>query len=242
MRILSFTRRSQPNRQRGLSVVELMVGLAVGLFVVGGVLSLFVNYLGSNRRLILETRVNQDLRAAADLIVRDLRRAGYWQNASNSIWNSTTSSFNTNSYRAITVGTANGYSSITFGYAKDNNDTLDTAENRGFQIGANGSLQTLQGGSWQSVTDPQMLSIQMTVNLPVESTIDLWNGCPCLNDGSCVDTDFASGGTHYATRPRAVISDYTITLQGISATDPSVKRSITERVRIRNDKPEGTCP
>ena len=67
--------------QRGLSIVELLIGLAIGLFIVGGAIKLFVDNLTNNRRLLLETRVNQDLRAAADLIARDLRRAGYWRNA-----------------------------------------------------------------------------------------------------------------------------------------------------------------
>jgi len=34
--------------------------------------------LGDNRRLLLEAQMQQDMRTAADLISRDLRRAGYW--------------------------------------------------------------------------------------------------------------------------------------------------------------------
>ena len=58
-----------------------MVGVAVGLFVAGGAAKLFVDNLSNNRRMLVETRINQDLRAATDLIARDLRRAGYWRNA-----------------------------------------------------------------------------------------------------------------------------------------------------------------
>ena len=65
-------------RQTGLSLVELMVGVAVGLFVVAGATLVVSNQLGDNRRLMLETQIQQDLRAAADLIARDLRRSGYW--------------------------------------------------------------------------------------------------------------------------------------------------------------------
>lgn len=228
--------------QSGFSVIELMVGLVIGLFVVGGAIKLFVDYLGRNRTIALEARVNQDLRAAADLIARDVRRAGYWQNAATSVWNSTTSSFNTNAYRAISVGTANGSSQITYAYSKDNNDAVDAAvEARGFQIGADGSLQMKQGGNWQSVTDPNTLSIAMAITEHIE-TVDLWNGCSCLNDLSCTQASFQTGGANFATRPRAVISDYIVTLTGTSRTDGSVQRSIVERIRVRNDQPAGTCP
>jgi prepilin peptidase dependent protein B len=64
-------------RQRGLSIIELMVGVAIGMFIIGGAIKLFVDMFGNNRRLLIETRVNQDLRATADIIARDLRRAGY---------------------------------------------------------------------------------------------------------------------------------------------------------------------
>jgi type IV pilus assembly protein PilW len=236
-----LNRGSTRRGQAGLSVVEQKVGFAVGLFIVGGALKLFVDYMGRNRTLVLETRVNQDLRAAADLIARDLRRAGYWQNASSSIWNSTTSSFNANPYRTVTLDTANGSSRIAFAYSKDNTDTIETAESGGFGISTDGALQMLNGGAWQSVTDPNTLTIAMSITQSV-ATVELWNGCSCFNDGSCTTADFQTAGAHFATRPRAEIADYLVTLTGTSATDATVRRSILERVRVRNDLPMGTCP
>ena len=51
-----------------------MVGVAVGLFVVAAASMLVATQLSDNRRLTLETQVQQDLRAAADIITRELRR------------------------------------------------------------------------------------------------------------------------------------------------------------------------
>jgi len=73
-------------RQAGLSMVELMVGVAIGLFVVAGATMAVSNQLGDNRRLMLETQIQQDLRAAADVIARDLRRSGYWASAQGGVW------------------------------------------------------------------------------------------------------------------------------------------------------------
>ncbi|MDQ2780283.1 MAG: prepilin-type N-terminal cleavage/methylation domain-containing protein, partial [Pseudomonadota bacterium] len=62
--------------QRGLSLVELMVGITIGLFVVAAAATLVSVQLADNRRLLLETQMQQDLRATADIIGRELRRAG----------------------------------------------------------------------------------------------------------------------------------------------------------------------
>jgi prepilin peptidase dependent protein B len=62
--------------QHGLSIVELMVGLALGLLVVAAALLALTHHLRENRSLLMEARLMQDLRTTSDLIARDLRRAG----------------------------------------------------------------------------------------------------------------------------------------------------------------------
>ena len=63
-----------------------MVGVAIGLFVVAAASMLVVTQLSDNRRLTLETQVQQDLRASADIITRELRRAGHWGKARDGVW------------------------------------------------------------------------------------------------------------------------------------------------------------
>ena len=62
--------------QRGLSLVELMVGSALGLLVVAAALLAFTHHLRESRSLLLETRLMQDLRTATELVAHNLRRAG----------------------------------------------------------------------------------------------------------------------------------------------------------------------
>ena len=71
-------RKSARGRMRGLSLVELMVGVAVGLFVVAAAALMASGQLSDNRRLLLETQLQQDLRATVDIVTRELRRTGYW--------------------------------------------------------------------------------------------------------------------------------------------------------------------
>ena len=67
--------------QQGASLVELLVGVAVGLFIVAGATLIVSTQLSENKRLLAETQLQQDLRAAADIMTRELRRSGYWLDA-----------------------------------------------------------------------------------------------------------------------------------------------------------------
>ena len=63
-------------RQTGLSIVELLVGVAIGLVITAAATLLMSGQLIENRRLLTETQVQQDLRAATDIMAREMRRVG----------------------------------------------------------------------------------------------------------------------------------------------------------------------
>jgi len=67
---------SRIRRQTGLSLVELMISLVLGLLVIGGALSVFA----SNKQTFLSTeslgRVQESARVAFELMARDVREAG----------------------------------------------------------------------------------------------------------------------------------------------------------------------
>jgi type IV pilus assembly protein PilW len=73
------------SNQRGLSLVELMVGAALGLIVVAAAGSVVAAHQGAARRVQVEARLMQDLRGAAELVARDLRRAGHWAAAASGV-------------------------------------------------------------------------------------------------------------------------------------------------------------
>lgn len=62
--------------QRGFTLVELMVGMAIGLLLTAIALLAMSQHLRENHRLLVEARLTQDLQAVMDLVSRDLRRAG----------------------------------------------------------------------------------------------------------------------------------------------------------------------
>jgi prepilin peptidase dependent protein B len=243
--------RNAPAPHRGLSLVELLVGVTVGLFVVGGATKLVVDNLNSNRRNVLETRVNQDLRAAADLVARDLRRSGYWQNAASGLWSTAGTAPTPNPHRNLTVGGTSDLGTIAYSYAKDNDDTLDNNEQFGYSVSAGVlNYQTASGVALQPITDPNTLSIAADgfKIIGTQRIVELFSYCSCITQVKCTAAQFAAAsgvtpaGTYYATRPYTVVREYEVRIKGTSATDANVTREIRETVRVRNDEIVGVCP
>lgn len=65
-------------KQGGMSLVELMVGSAVGLIVLAAVLATYISVARSASEVLASAKLNAELRAAMDMMVRDIRRAGSW--------------------------------------------------------------------------------------------------------------------------------------------------------------------
>jgi len=232
MLVLSRLRHSGrlASHQRGLSLVELMVGIAVGLFVVAGATLLVSNQLGDNRRLLLETQIQQDLRAAADIIVRDLRRSGYWGAAESGIWHAGAVAVSTNPYTAITPTVSGAAASaVTFDYSRGvENGTVEAIEQSGFRL-TNGVIQMRVGGNWQPLTDDRTLRItgfQVTLN-----TQSLGLSCflPCpVGAANCP--------------PTQALREVSVLISGTAVNDGAVQRSVRSNVRLRNDVVNGACP
>jgi type IV pilus assembly protein PilW len=65
-------------RQTGISLVELMVAMVVGLLLLGGITRIYVSNQQSFIALEQLSRMQETGRFAMDMINQDLRRAGYW--------------------------------------------------------------------------------------------------------------------------------------------------------------------
>lgn len=214
--------RLHRSRHRGFSVVELLVGVAIGLFIIGGAVKLFVDALQGNRRLLLETRINQELRAAADIVARDLRRSGYWtQSITGVVWPAAT-----NPYNAVAVSVANSASQAVY--------TYDGGGITGFRVGSSGALQAQVGGNWQDLTDTNLVRVP-TNGTGFSITPDIQ---PISLGGNCTPAcALGSPGC-----PVLNVRRYTIRLRGTSV-DGSVVRQIEESVRLRNDEiANPSCP
>lgn len=65
------------NKQTGFTLVELMVGLTIGLIVLAGVLKFFSTIVGANAEAVKQQQFEQTVHALIGTISADIRRAGY---------------------------------------------------------------------------------------------------------------------------------------------------------------------
>ncbi|HEX6017171.1 MAG TPA: hypothetical protein VFZ28_03635, partial [Burkholderiaceae bacterium] len=225
--------RTVARRQVGLSMVELMVGVAIGLFVVAGATMAVSNQLGDNRRLMLETQIQQDLRAAADVIARDLRRSGYRARAQDGVWYPDPVRVVTpNPYKAVTP--ASGVASevdFTYSHGASESDPPGGADEAGFKLSGNAILMKIAGTppQWQALTDSTTLRVtdfRVTV-LTQDVPLVCFNPCPASAP---------------ACPPTQSVRDVRVEISGVAVHDPSVQRSARSQVRLRNDVVNGACP
>jgi type IV pilus assembly protein PilW len=66
------------NRMRGLSLVELMVAITIGAILLGGAVTLFVNNRDTYKTTNELSRLQETARYALDMMVKDIRMAGYF--------------------------------------------------------------------------------------------------------------------------------------------------------------------
>ncbi len=204
--------RPRQRRQAGLTLVELLVGIAIGLVLITGATSLFLSNLDSSRRLLLEAGLNQNLRSAAELITRDLRRAGHWDRAVQQLASGTR-----NSQQEI----SSTGDSVSYAFTPP----TGAADHVRFALSDSRLQMKIGDGSAQALTDP--LVAKVTEFEIIESTSQIDIGMQRI--------PAAEPGTHCLTTRR-----YDIRIGAEAPTDASVKRQLQTAVRVRNDR-VGDC-
>jgi prepilin-type N-terminal cleavage/methylation domain-containing protein len=235
------------NRQRGLSLVELMVGITVGLIVAAATSMVAVNQINEHRRLMLEVQIQQDLRTAADLLQQDMRRAGYRGLAQYSVWQPA-SGVGTTLEIPAQPASASPYSAVqktddlvartlTYSYAStpDNADDVPF-NNEYFGIRWDKATQVLSlklglrngQDNWQPITDPESVKIiGFDINVASQS-VDIKDFC----DKACTGSNC----------PTQAVRSVSFTIRGQAKHDSNVIRTLEGVERIRADAITGVCP
>lgn len=79
VQMINFAQKSmRPLRQLGVTLIELMVALAIGLLLVIAMSAIFVNSSTSRRELALSAEVIENGRYGLDLLTRELSQAGFY--------------------------------------------------------------------------------------------------------------------------------------------------------------------
>lgn len=215
---------------RGVSIVELLVASAIGLIVVAAAGSVVAAHHAAARRMQTEARLMQDLRTAAGLVARDLRRAGHWSAAASSVRRGDEPLL-ANPHAAITPATS-AASAVALSFSTVDSDltAVDDSDRFGFRLRGGAIEMQLGARNWQALTDPATLVVTAFDVEPRLEEAALGTFCerPC-----------AAGSA--TCPPRQQVRSFAITLAGRAATDPQVTRSLRSTVRTRNDVVVGSC-
>jgi prepilin peptidase dependent protein B len=255
-RTASPARRARRAAGLGVSIVELMVGITISLFILAGATLVLTTQLDNNRRLLLEAQLQQDLRTTADMIARDVRRAGYWGKAYCNVWPASRDDLVNcaapNPYNTMAPAVAPapaGTTELVYDRSTDaeggasfntDDDLVDGGganrprERVGFRWNeGSGTIEYMVGANnWQSLTDPAVLRVtqfNITLNrqvLPV----------PCAAAGCQAQGPVCGGPVTVQSR------DISFTIVARAVHDANVQRSLRENVRLRNNVPVEQCP
>ncbi|MGM9480387.1 PilW family protein [Roseateles sp. NT4] len=234
--------------QRGVSLVELMVGVTVGLIVTAGAALVATQQINEHRRLMLEVQLQQDLRVTAELLQRDLRRAGYRGVPASGVWEPERGAgaipakeAASSPYTAASANPAGDefyyrYARTVPGTTAINASNV-VASNEQFGIRWNSSTKALylQLGmsngqpNWQPITDPDLVLVQhfsanvATLNVPLDDLCDP----SCTAAGTC---------------PTQAVRLVNFTITAVARSDSRVRRTLNVSEKIRADAISGACP
>ena len=228
----------------GLSLVELLVGIAIGLFIVAGAATVLTAQLNDNRQLLLETQLQQDLRSAADIVTRELRRAGYWASADHGVY-APDRQVERNGLTDLSTDVDGSGVGVSFRYQRESG-----ADSFGFKL-ENGVVRTKLAGStgWQDLTDANTVRItDFTITQQSGPPVQL--ACPkaCPPPSGALPPGTTAANYCW---PTFTVRDLVVTLTGQAVSDASVQRTLRSTVRLRNDRvqfnadptdPNQSCP
>lgn len=226
-------------RRHGLSIIELLVGISTGMFVLAGATMVTANQMTDNRKLLLETQIQQDLRSAMDIIVRDVRRSGYWAGAYKSVTPDSVVQVNPYSTAGVLPLTDDVVLAYTSSRDEDaghaETGAVESNEHNGFAFDeSNHTIDVqLRSGAFEALTDPSVVKITTftaTIN-PTSVYLPTCSTPPCAMVSPPSPSNAACGGL-----AQVLTRNVVLRIEGEAVHDPSVKRSIVATVRLRNDQ------
>lgn len=178
-------------QQRGASLVELMIAMALGIGALSAIASVIGYGIGTNGKMLANSRLHEEINAVASLMTRDIKRAGYNADTVDMVTDPTAApSAFANSVIVSRHPGEEPDSCITFAYDINGNGVLDTVgsnENFGYRL-HDGAVEIRMGGAncdqggWQNLTDSETVTItdlnfnliQTTYNSVVTTQVEMF--------------------------------------------------------------------
>jgi prepilin peptidase dependent protein B len=255
MSVLIQARRLSVGRQRGMTLVETMVALVLGLIVTAAMLTMMANTLGTGTRTIEMARLQQELRAVMQLVSRDIRRSAYNAEAIRCFGNidcAADGTFPNGLPGEIVINAANDC--LLFEMDRDHDgDPTDDAPGGFRRLSSNGvgrvqmwtgdgdTTCTSTSSAWIDVTDPALVDVQgFLACLEIDASDAQCDGL--LDDGSAdpnipgdlsfsdVVEDDGAGNLTWQ-RSRKLYLSIDAELIG----HPDIAKTLSDVIQVRND-------
>lgn len=244
--------------QQGLNLVELMIGLVIGMIVLAAMTTVYLNASRGSRDTLNANRLNQDLRAVMDIMVADIRRAGYWGTAASG----STNPFTVRGGTATDIYVTNGCILYSYDATYNATSTAGTVDANvdyfGFRLNggavwmatsfSNTNQACTNNLGWQSLTDTNVINVSaltFTTGRPAVGE----QGSQCLNAntgatwtedvGGIIPAceDAIANGMVTSTGDRlAETRQITISITARHVADTTLARTLTESVLVRNNR------
>lgn len=250
--------------QLGLNLVELMIGLVVGMIVLAAMTVVYLNASRGSKDTLNANRLNQDIRAVMDIMVADIRRAGYWATAAIATPNCFTTRTTTATCTKVTdLFINNAGNCILYSYdatyktgsvagppAQDGIDFFGFRLNGGaVQAVSDAGMSSTDANTvcstltWQSLTDSNVINVSaLTFSETGSQCLDATD--PTKNwtaAGTTVPPCDSSDANYIAAVPAsgdelAETRQITITITANHVQDNTLSRTLTETVLVRNNR------
>ena len=146
-------------KQAGLTLIEVLVGLTIGIIIIAAIVSIFSNAITSTEQMLDSGKLNQALESAMNTMVSDVQRAGYW-------YKTDYSTNNTNPFLSGTDDLTTTSTCLTFSYDADTDGSMSDADRFGYRLSggaiqyrSTGSTTCSAGSGWTNLTDPNLITI-----------------------------------------------------------------------------------
>jgi len=209
--------------ERGYTLIELMIGIVVGLIVLSAVIYVFIMTLKSSTNVLNSYRLNQEVASLTDVITGELRRSGYWplSGASDSPFGSELD-FNILSPGGTdTCVLYSFYNDALASAAQTTSGFYHSTASAAIYFGSGASTATCSTAGWQPLSDTSFLNV---------TSFDVQLDCWDINNGTSVAASSCSPlGSEVYRR------NVTVTIGASLARDSQWQATSRQTVRLMND-------
>ena len=227
---------------RGFSLAEMMVALVAGLLVSGAALAFLMSTMRSNGEYVQSIRLTEELRNSLDLASRDLRRAGYDDDALRYMSNGSMSPMS--KIQLVNGGAANSCVIYAYDRAGGVGGQVDVGggEVRGLRrvtatVNGVANVGVIEYAESSGTTRPDCGDDPATYTSYPPACNGVW--CALSDPATLNVTSFSitdqSPGTIVSGTQQMKIRNYLVAVTGQLVGSTEVTRGVSTRVRVRAD-------